>query len=167
MQSLIQNFGIQWYYLAAQIVNFLIIFYLLKRFAYKPILDMLEKRRKTIEEGQKNAEKSEKALLEATEKEKQILRTAQTESQKILADANKQATVTVSEAHESGRKQVEKLLFEAKEQIAKDREQTEKQLAVHVAEMAIDILKRALPNLIDETEQKKVLEKVAKELKKK
>src|SRR5216117_3381702 len=98
MQQLINNFGINTYLLIAQIVNFLIILYLLKRFAYKPIMELLEKRRKTIEEGEKNAAKAEKALQEATEKEKEILRKAQNESKKILSDANKQSSDTIAEA---------------------------------------------------------------------
>ena len=54
--EIIKNFGIDPLLLIAQIVNFLIIFYILKRFALKPILDILKKRENTIKEGLREAE---------------------------------------------------------------------------------------------------------------
>jgi F-type H+-transporting ATPase subunit b len=166
MQQLINSFGINIYLLVAQIVNFLIILYLLKRFAYKPIMELLEKRRKAIEEGQKNAVRAEKALQEATEKEKEILKKAQNESKKILSDASKQAGEVITEATDAGRKQVDKMITEAKEEIEKARQAGEKELATHVAELALDMLKKSLPSLIDEKEQENVLKKAVEELKK-
>ncbi len=166
MESLIQNFGINIYLLVAQIVNFLIILYLLKRFAYKPIMELLEKRRKTIEEGQKNAARAEKALEEATEKEKEILRKAQNESKKILSDATKQASDVIAEATDAGRKQVDKMIAEAKTEIERARQSGEKELAIHVAKLALDMLKKSLPTLLDEKEQENVLKRAAEELKK-
>src|SRR5207247_1964428 len=48
--DVLHNFDIEWPLLVAQIVNFLIIFYLLKRFLYKPIFTVLKKRADTIKE---------------------------------------------------------------------------------------------------------------------
>lgn len=166
MEQLINNFGINLYLLVAQIVNFLIILYLLKRFAYKPVMELLEKRKKTIEEGQKNAARAEKALEDATEKEREILKKAQTESKKILSEATKQAADIIDQATETGRKQVDRMIAEAKVEIEKARQSGEKELATHVAQLALDMLKKSLPSLIGDKEQENVLKKAAEELKK-
>src|SRR5258708_1593381 len=95
--EIIKNFGINPYLLGAQIINFLILFYLLKRFAFKPILQVLEKRRKEIQEGLQQAEEGRHALEKALEEEKKILKKAQTEAQKFLSDAKNQADQIVSD----------------------------------------------------------------------
>lgn len=165
MQDLITNFGINPYLLVAQIVNFLIIFYILKRFAYKPVLKLLEKRRQTIEEGQRNAEQAQLALQKALDEEKRILKNAQSEAKKILEDANARAETLIAGASEKGRKQVEKMLLDAKEEIARDRRDVEKQLASHVTRLSVDMLEKALQGLFTEKEQLTVLQKTKELLK--
>ena len=53
-----ETFGWNWKLFLSQVISFCIVAYLLQRFAYKPILAVLEERRRKIEEGQINAEKS-------------------------------------------------------------------------------------------------------------
>ncbi len=163
--EILKTFGIEPILLAAQIVNFLIIFWLLKKFAYKPIFAVLEKRRKLIEEGVNNAEESSKALEKALEEEKKILKKAQGQSQEILSEAQKQAALTLSEAESSAKTRVEKILDEAKKEIIKQSEETEKRLAAHTARLAVELLEKSLAGMVDTKTQKEVLEKAAKKLK--
>ena len=57
-----EKFGWNWKLFLSQVISFCIVAYLLQRFAYKPILAVLEERRRKIEEGQINAEKIKKEL---------------------------------------------------------------------------------------------------------
>lgn len=166
MQDLINNFGINGYLLIAQIINFLIILWILKRFAYKPILEMLEKRKKTIVEAQKNAEKTQKILEEAQQKEKELLKKAQNESKIILSDSKKQAEETINLAMEKAKIQAEKMLSDAHTQIEKDRQNIEKELALNVTRLASDMLKKSMENILDEKDEAKMIEQVLKNLKK-
>ena len=59
------TFGWNWKLFLSQVISFGIVAFLLQRFAYKPILALLEQRRRKIEEGQINAEKIKKELAEA------------------------------------------------------------------------------------------------------
>lgn len=166
MQELLSTFGIQPVLLVAQIVNFLIIFYLLKRFAWKPILKTLNDRKATVAESIKNAEDTQKALDKALEKEKEILRQAQTEAQATLSDAKNQAQENSKMAEETTRQQIERMLEDAHKKIEKQTEDAEKQLASKVTVLAADMLKSSLKGMIDEKEQEKVVEKTLKNLKK-
>ena len=60
-----EMFGWNWKLFLSQVISFCIVAFLLQRFAYKPILALLEERRRKIEEGQINAEKIKKELAEA------------------------------------------------------------------------------------------------------
>ncbi|MGA7316931.1 MAG: hypothetical protein WBX22_23510, partial [Silvibacterium sp.] len=65
IQQIAQTFGVDWPHLIAQIVSFSIVCFLLQRFAYKPVLKMLEDRRRQIEEGIANTKKIADDLAQA------------------------------------------------------------------------------------------------------
>lgn len=165
MEELVKNFGIQPILLAAQIVNFLIIFWLLKKFAYKPIFEVLQKRRKEIADGVKNAEESAKALQKALDEEKAILKKAQVASQEILSDAQKQATDMLNDAENAAKVRGEKIIEEAKAEIERQTQEVEKRLEVHTTQLAVHILEKSLEGMLDAKTQKEVLAKAVKKLK--
>src|SRR5258708_8655648 len=68
-----ETFGWNWKLFLSQVISFCIVAYLLQRFAYKPILAVLEERRRKIEEGQINAEKIRKELAEAEKRSQHIV----------------------------------------------------------------------------------------------
>ena len=162
--DILKNFGIDPVLVAAQIVNFLIILWLLKKFAYKPIFQMLQKRKDLIAEGVKDAQKSEEALAKALEKEKEILQKAQAASQEILTDAQKQAGETIHVAEDEAKIRVAKMIDEAKKEIAQQTDVAEKQLSKHTAQLAVELLKKSLGSMVDTKTQKEVVGKVAKKL---
>src|SRR6266540_5393395 len=82
-----EQFGFQKQLFISQVISFCIVAFLLHRFAYKPILDVLEERRQKIAESLANAEKI-----------KQELANAQVKAQEILTQANAQATKLIEEA---------------------------------------------------------------------
>src|ERR1700741_3307455 len=95
------TFGWNWKLFLSQVISFCIVAFLLRRFAYKPILAILEDRRRKIEEGQLNAEKIRKQLAEAEKRYQEILDKANADAQRMIDDARQSA------AHLSERKQQE------------------------------------------------------------
>ena len=164
MQDLINNFGINGYLLIAQIVNFLIVLYLLKRFAFGPILKLLEDRRKTIAESIKNAEETQRLLAQTEEKEKQVLQKAQSQAQEMLSDAKKQVGVLQQEAEIATKGRIEKMLSEATGKIQQETQLAEKQLATHVTRLSVDVLEKSLRGFFTDKEQKEVVEKAIKKI---
>lgn len=90
MQELIEQFGINWKLLIAQIINFGILFIVLKKFAYKPILDMLKERQEKIVAGL-NMHDQAKIELESAEQEKA----------RLIGEGNIQARSLVQKAASS------------------------------------------------------------------
>ncbi|MBI2593944.1 F0F1 ATP synthase subunit B, partial [Candidatus Daviesbacteria bacterium] len=77
MEKILSDFGVQPVLLLAQIVNFLVLLWILNKLLYKPVLKVLEERKAKIEKGLKNAEEIEKRLAQtAEEEEKAILAAA-------------------------------------------------------------------------------------------
>lgn len=163
--ELIKNFGIDPKLLGAQIINFLIILYLMRRFLYKPVLELLEKRRKMVEDGVENAQKAQIMLDRASEKEKDILRKAREEAKIILTEARAERLQIARQMEQQTKKQTELMLAEAKEQIAHEAAQTEKKLAAHVSELAIMFLQKAGKGVFSQKDQETVIKQAVKKLK--
>ncbi len=109
-----ETFGWNPWLFLSQVISFVIVALLLRRFAYRPILAVLDERRRKIEEGQLNAEKIKKELAEAERRYQEILAKANADAQKMIDEARESA------AHLSERKQQEAIaaanngIFEAR-----------------------------------------------------
>ena len=120
--KIVETFGLNWPNFIAQCISFSIVAFALYKFAYKPILDVLEFRREKIAEGIANADKI-----------KQELASAQAKSQEILSAASAQGGKFIEEARQSAAKLLEqetqKAIATANDIIAKARQANEAELA--------------------------------------
>src|SRR5262249_11874914 len=87
IEQIATTFGVDWPHLIAQMISFSILCFLLQRFAYKPVLQMLGNRRQIIAQSLDNASKV-KAELARTE----------TQRQEVMVQANGRATEFIEEA---------------------------------------------------------------------
>ena len=87
MSELFHNIGIDWKVLLAQIVNFAILLFVLKKFAYKPILKVLNDRRKKIEEAIERSKSVDQKMAEIEILKEKILVEARRESDEIIKKA--------------------------------------------------------------------------------
>jgi len=90
------QFGLDTPHFIAQVVSFSIVSFLLYRFAYKPILNVLEERRQRIAEGLANADKIKQELATAQAKAQEILTQASVHGNKMIEEA-RQAAANVLE----------------------------------------------------------------------
>lgn len=164
--EIIKNFGLNPVLLGAQVFNFLIILFLLKKFLYKPVFDLLKKRQNTIAEGLKQAEDARIKLEKVVIEEKHILNQAQLQSRKIIEDAKLESVEIAKRVNEETKKQTEKLLSETKRQIARESVEAEKRLAVKTSKIAALMLEKALKKFFSPEDQKKIIYHALKKIKK-
>ena len=131
--------GIQWKSLLAQTISFGVVFFVLWRFAYRPIFTMLQVRREKIAEGLANAEKI-KADLARTEAERK----------RILAEAGDTANQVIDEARAAAARvreaETQKAVAAAEQIVAKAREAAAQEHARMLAD-----LKREVGRLVVQT----------------
>jgi F-type H+-transporting ATPase subunit b len=164
--DILKNFGLNPVLLGAQIVNFLIIMFLLKKFLYKPVLEILKKRQTTIKDGLKQAEEARIKLEKVIIEEKNILRQAQLQSKKIIEDAKQESLEIARQMSLDTKKQTEKLLSDTKEQVTRESIEAEKRLAVNTSKLAVTFLKKALTEFFSSKEQEEVIVNALKKIKK-
>lgn len=117
-----RQFGVNWQLLISQIILFVIVALALKKFAYGPILEMLEQRRTRIAESLANADKIKAELANA-----------QAKTQELIGQASQQATKIIEEARASAAKVAEaerqKAIADAASIIAKAKQANDAELA--------------------------------------
>lgn len=163
--EIIKNFGIQPVLLIAQIINFLIILFVLKKLLYKPVLKMLKSREATIKEGIEKTEEVRKLMEKTLEEEKNILKKAQAQATILIEEAKKQSLEIAKQTEENSKKQAEKILNDAKAQIEREAKETEQKLTGFVGKLAVELLQKTSGEYFGKKEQGEILSKAIKSLK--
>ncbi len=160
--ELLNNLGINVKLLIAQIVNFLILLFILYKFAYKPVFKVLDNRTKKIEKGLKDAEEAKNKLVEISEKEKKIVTEAKKEAQIIIKKAEETAIQSAKDIEISAKNQSDKILEEAKVQIEQEKNKAVKEIKSKIAELVIRATEKIIDEKIDQNKDKELIEKAIK-----
>src|SRR5258708_2155343 len=107
--EILKTFGLNPYLTIAQIVNFLVLLYILKRYLYRPLFKVFKKREEIIKESIEKAQENEKILEKSKLQEKEILKKARITADEIIKDANERAVETVKKAEEDTKQQTDKM----------------------------------------------------------
>src|SRR5246127_4864690 len=133
-----ETFGWNWQLFLAQVISFCIVAFLLRRFAYKPILAVLEERRRKIEEGQLNAEKIRKELAEAEKRYQEIVAKGNADAQKMIDEARDSASHLSERKQQEAVATAEQLVAKAKEAAALEHERQMQTLKRELGRLVVD-----------------------------
>lgn len=120
--DVLSKLGIDWKLLVAQVINFLVLLWMLRKFAYRPMLEFLEKRAKHIESGLRDAKRAAEKLSEIEEKEREVLEEARKESAALVAHARESAEKVADKIMTESREESERILNEARKKMETERE---------------------------------------------
>lgn len=151
--ELFQKFGFEPVFFIAQIINFLILAFVFKKYLYKPVLKILKDREQKITKGLKDAEDARLALEEASKKKGDIIRSAMLEAGKIIDDTKTNVQKLREELMAQSRADAERLIMEARKQADFEMKRMESQ----AKDIALDLSKKLLERILDElfTKQEK------------
>lgn len=155
--------GVNWGLLITQIINFALLVFVLYRFLYNPVLNMLQERRERIREGLAEAER---VRAEAEEQRKQYeaeLARQRQESQERIQRAMKASEEAREEIIAEARKEAEQIKARAREEIEYERRQALEQLRAQIADLAILAAKKVLDGAIDEHVQRQLVQSFIEE----
>ena len=115
------NLGIDIKLLTAQVINFALLLLILRRFAYQPMLQLMDERSARIEQGLKDAEAAAKKLRSVEEEEKTILAGARQQAKELLVETDKAAKERDAVKLSETEARIKKLLSDAEAKLADDR----------------------------------------------
>ena len=161
--DVLQNFGVEWPFFIAQLVNFAILFFLLKRFLYKPILDMLEKRRIEIEEGLANARKMAEDAKKFDAEHALLMQKAKKESGEITANAVLAGEKIRDSILKDATQKAKDVLASAEVLIEDEKKKMLLEVKGEVLTLATAIVEKILNEKMDSAHDKKFIEGLMKE----
>lgn len=150
MELLFEKLGIDWRLFIAQVVNFLVLFFVLRKFLYKPMVAMLERRRETIEKSLDDAKRAESASAEAAAQKEEILRQARLEAGKIVEESGKRAEAIREEKLLLTKQEVEKIIEQGKVQLGAEREAVMRGIKSEAAELVSSAVEKILSDVSGE-----------------
>ncbi|MDN4166138.1 F0F1 ATP synthase subunit B [Cytophagales bacterium LB-30] len=149
-----------------QLVGFLVLFFLLSKFAWRPILDALKVREMSIQEALESAESAKAEMAKLQADNKKLLEEARIERDAILKEALTAANAIREEAKEEATKIGNKMIADAKAVIATEKNAALNELKNHVATLSIDIAEKVIrKNLSSDKAQKDMVEELVKDIK--
>lgn len=143
-----------------QLVSFLIVFYLIKRFAVTPVMNLLEKRRQTIDEGVKMGITFEekRALLEKDVK--QIMRDARKEADNIIGNGHKEAREILRDAETKAKRKSDAMFKDAEARINEEAKQSRKKLEQEIVELVAEATEAVVGEKVDAKKDAHIIKKV-------
>lgn len=143
--------------------TFLILFFIIKKYALEKIVAALEDRRRTIDESLTSAEQIEKRLALTTEETKQLLSQARNDADTVIAKAHEEAGIMIKTAEDTASSKAEQIITDAHARIdsdiAKSKKELERDMRVLVAEAVEVIIDEKLDDKKDAALIKKALVK--------
>ena len=158
------TFGFNIWLFFSQVISFTIVALALKRFAYKPILGILEERRQRIAEGLLNAEKIKQQLAEAEQRYAEILANANTAAQKMIDDARESAARLSERQQQDAIVAAEQIVAKAREASAIEHERTMTELKRELGRLVVDTTAKVTGKVLTSDDQRRLQEEATRQL---
>lgn len=153
-----ETFVIEWGYIIWQAVSFLILAYVLYRFAFKPVLSTMDERQEKIDAGLKYAEEMKVKLAEAQEEKKKILQEASMEAKQIVTEARVDAESRIDRSTQEAIKSAEEVTRKARAQIELDRKQMIAEARSEISRLVVATAAKVLSKELSQDEKSRFAE---------
>jgi len=155
--------GIRWDALVFQLVAFLMLIWLLWRYAYRPILGLLDQRAERVRTSMEQADRIERQLAETEQRNQEILNEARREAQNIIARARELGEAQVAQAREAARHEADKQLQQSLAQLRAEEERAKMELRQQAADLIILAASRVVRQELDPQKHLRLIDETLRE----
>jgi F-type H+-transporting ATPase subunit b len=163
-RDIAETFGWEPRLFFSQVLSFIIVAFVLVKFAYKPILAVLEQRRQQIAQAQLNAEKIKQQLAEAEQRHAEILAKANDEAQKMIDEARTSAGHLAERKQQEAIAAAEQIVAKAREASAIEHERTMTQLKRELGRLVVDTTAKVTGKVLTSDDQRRLQEEATRTL---
>ncbi|QHT69029.1 F0F1 ATP synthase subunit B [Rhodocytophaga rosea] len=147
-----------------QAITFLLVLFLLSKFAWKPIMSSLKEREETIEGALRSAEQAKQEMMKLKADNEKLLDEARAERDLMMRKAQQTADAIVEEAKEKASAESSKIVESARLAIQSERQAALEDIRKQVATLSIEIAEKLLRNqLKEERAQRELVNQLVKE----
>lgn len=146
----------------AQASTFLLLFFILKKFAFDGIAKSLEKRRAKVEDSIKEAEKLTVANKESEKRLQETIAEASKQSSKIIDDAKKEAAEIIGNSRVEAKTQTEAMVKSAEAEIKLSADRAKSELKSEMASLIAEATEKIIGEKMSSSQDRKIIEKALK-----
>ena len=159
-----ETFGWNPWLFLSQVISFVIVAALLRKFAYKPILAVLQERRDRISESLANADKIKQQLADAEKRHQEILTKANEEAQKMIDAARVSAGVVAEKKQQEAIASAEQIMAKAREASALEHERTMAELKRELGRLVVDTTAKVTGKVLTPDDQRRLQEEASRQV---
>ncbi len=145
-------------------MSFVIVALVLRKFAYKPILAVLEERRQQIAEAQLNSEKIKQQLAEAEQRYQEILSKANAQAQKMIDEARESAGLVADRKEQEAIAAAEQIVAKAHEATQLEHERTMMELKRELGRLVVDTTAKVTGKVLTSEDQRRLQEEASRQI---
>lgn len=149
--------------LIVQLLAFIALILLLRRFAYKPFLNVLDARAERVRTSMEQADRIERQLAETETRNQEILAEARREAQQIVANAREIGDRQISQAREVAREEADKQLQQSLAQLRAETQSARAQLRQEYADLVIRAASRVVRQELDPQKHLQLIDSTLRE----
>lgn len=149
--------------LIAQLVNFALLLIIFRLLLYKPLLKVLDERKKRIEEGLQASDEAKRRLTETEQEVGAEMAKARQEAQALIAQAQQTSTRIAEESRVTARTEAEQILERARSEIQLERDNAIAELRREFADLTITAAERVIRRSVDRDAHRDLIEQVLAE----
>lgn len=146
--AILGKVGFDWQVALANLFNFLIIFFILKKYAFKPIGKLIKERNDKIEKGLTDATEAESALATANIKKKEIIHSARKDADDIVSASLEEKKKIIKDAKDQALIERENMLKQTKLDIEKEKKVSEEAFNKESSEIIVSGLKKIMEGYV-------------------
>ncbi|MDR3253628.1 MAG: ATP synthase F0 subunit B [Endomicrobium sp.] len=162
--ELIHKFGLEPSLFLFQMINFLIIAFILKKFLFNPLKKMFDERKHKVEQSLQDVESARIALENANEEKQHILEEAKNNAETLTAAVKVSIEETKEQAVREAKNRSEQIVYDAKQKAATEFENMSKQIGKISADVSGKVISRVLSNLFTDKEKQKLISRALEKI---
>lgn len=148
-----------------QLITFLLVLFILRRWVFPKLVATLESRRDALERSLEQAKETEATLQAAEEKAGKLLHQAREQADASLADATKKAESVIAGAESSAAERAGRIIKEAEVHLDQERQRLHQELRAELADLVVQTTEKVVRQKLDENGDRRLVESMLKELK--
>lgn len=138
-------------------LSFLVVLFILGKFAWKPIMKALDDRERTIEEALSEAERARSEIASMNAQNEALMREAREEREVLLREAREIRDKEIASAKERAKSEADAILARAREDIRNEKLAAIGELKTHVADLSVEMAERILRTQLQDANAQKAL----------
>ena len=164
IDKIVKTFGLHWSLFFSQLIAFLVVCFLLKKFAYGPVMEMLEQRKQRIEDGEQKLVEIEKQLEESEAQKAALLEKANADSKRLIDEAKASATALAEQKAQEAVAQASVILSKASEAARAERAAMAAELKQEFGRLVVATTSQVTGKELNATDQKRINEEAVSSL---